>query len=494
MSATLTSAALNGVCSPPVRCSFLPLKEGNSTKAVAHISDGTSFIITDEDGTYLTVRRFVDSDTTIVVGADSPIRPLARSGFSCVSYLNRVFVFGGRAGPQFSNELWSFNPATERWKEVMAKGELLLPGPRANHSAVVYQQYMFIFSGLSCGVCARRKHSIKDITTPSIRPLRVTDFWCFNFETLRWSNLGPISLQVSNSEALLAKICSKLQKQDSTLYKAPAVFYSKGDLPQPRDDYAIALVNKKIYINGGQSNKCASTSPTLADTWSFDLNSGYVHKFTICRKHSKDCFLPRYRHCAFELNGYFTILGGIDENGLLMKRELWVLVPCFETGCHEFFWQRLPYATSSNLHKQSIALSCGVLGNLVWQDETFDDWRQCVRNLYDTNVMFKASNDKLVEELHQAKTLLTKAVVRASVSKAKDVIEKRHNCVICMIDEAEVSVKTLIDFSRLFFFLVAMFVHASLVTQSYLPHVVPSAEQMYNVAVNFDSARLIFYF
>lgn len=425
MLATLASAAVNGVCSPPIRCSFVPISADGSARSVVSISDGSSYILLNDER-YLKVTKYEPLTKSMVdIGGRSPVRPTKRNGFSCVSYRDRIFIFGGRCMSEFSNELWSFNPSTECWKKVIGRG--VLPCPRANHSAVVYRQYMFIFSGLIGG--------------GGPPPLRVTDFWCYNFETLSWYNLGPVSLEsmkASSSAALLSKI-SKFKKQ--CLYRPPPVFYSRDELPPPRDDCALALVGDKIYVNGGQSNKTASASPILADTWIFDLVTGEVAKVETLTDgettlYDLESFLPRSRHCGFELNGHFGVLGGVDTNGLLMKRDMWVLL--VDAGKH--FWRKLP-PTIEGTFFEKVVLSGGVLGTIKLQRERVEDWRECVKKLCDLNALLKSRNSKLVDELQQAKNLLTKAVVRASVSKARDEIEKRHTCVICMTDEAEVSNK-----------------------------------------------------
>jgi len=76
--------------------------------------------------------------------------PEPRQGHSAVIYKDTLIIFGGRQrgnqrGRSYLNDLWEYNLQSCEWKSMdSAVGS---PSPRHNHTAVVYEDSMYIYGG-----------------------------------------------------------------------------------------------------------------------------------------------------------------------------------------------------------------------------------------------------------------------------------------------------------------------------------------------------------
>lgn len=93
--------------------------------------------------------------------------PEIRSSHSAVIFQNQMYVFGGNneEGEKL-NDLWRLDLRTYFWERINALGDL--PCGRAGHSAVVYMDLMIIFGGM------------KDITKET------NDMYSYNFTSNTW--------------------------------------------------------------------------------------------------------------------------------------------------------------------------------------------------------------------------------------------------------------------------------------------------------------------
>ena len=73
--------------------------------------------------------------------------PVARSNHSAVVYNECLYVFGGsdEEGVKL-NDLWKLDLNTFRWEQVQCKGKI--PSGRSGHSAVAYKDVMIVFGGM----------------------------------------------------------------------------------------------------------------------------------------------------------------------------------------------------------------------------------------------------------------------------------------------------------------------------------------------------------
>ena len=57
--------------------------------------------------------------------------------------------FGGYSGQHFLNDTWSFDIWTRKWTVLKCTGSI--PSPRAGHAAVLVNDVMYVFGGVSGG-------------------------------------------------------------------------------------------------------------------------------------------------------------------------------------------------------------------------------------------------------------------------------------------------------------------------------------------------------
>ncbi|GBG58751.1 hypothetical protein CBR_g151 [Chara braunii] len=105
--------------------------------------------------------------TQIVPTGPTTSHPPARQGHSAVVYDDKMWIFGGERSAYIYNDLWSFSFQDEVWTFSPALNEP--PPPRHDHSAAVYRDAMFILGGRS--------------------PLPLSDFWMYSFTNRTWSKL-----------------------------------------------------------------------------------------------------------------------------------------------------------------------------------------------------------------------------------------------------------------------------------------------------------------
>ncbi|XP_043988441.1 ras guanine nucleotide exchange factor F isoform X1 [Gambusia affinis] len=101
-------------------------------------------------------------------------RPSNRKGHSAVVLGSAMLVYGGFMDIKGSlQEFWSLNLNTTAWSGLSGSDRgASVPGPRHNHSAVAYQNCMFLFGGLK-GLQEQR------------------DFWRWNSTNHTWTCLKP---------------------------------------------------------------------------------------------------------------------------------------------------------------------------------------------------------------------------------------------------------------------------------------------------------------
>lgn len=95
--------------------------------------------------------------------------PTNRRGHSAVMYSNSMYIYGGFEDFRGSSgQLWEFNMLTQRWDlKNLSSTSACHPEPRHSHSAIVYNDSMYIYGGLS-----------------NLKPL--SDLWRWNWRDKRW--------------------------------------------------------------------------------------------------------------------------------------------------------------------------------------------------------------------------------------------------------------------------------------------------------------------
>lgn len=95
--------------------------------------------------------------------------PSPRDRHVSVVHKDSIFIFGGYDGFNRVNDFFEYNIIQNSWQEVLHSGRGNPPSPRHSHSAVVYNDSMYIFGGYD----GKYKN----------------DFFRFNFLTNEWSEI-----------------------------------------------------------------------------------------------------------------------------------------------------------------------------------------------------------------------------------------------------------------------------------------------------------------
>ncbi|KIJ46380.1 hypothetical protein M422DRAFT_66743 [Sphaerobolus stellatus SS14] len=76
--------------------------------------------------------------------ADGVVPP-PRTGHICVTYNDRIYIFGGTDGRFHYNDTWVFDVATRTWRELTCIG--FIPVSREGHSAAMVDDVIYVFGG-----------------------------------------------------------------------------------------------------------------------------------------------------------------------------------------------------------------------------------------------------------------------------------------------------------------------------------------------------------
>ncbi|KAG0045353.1 Negative regulator of mitotic exit [Gryganskiella cystojenkinii] len=146
--------------------------------------------------------------------------PPARAGHCAASFDGKVYIFGGADNKYYYNDIWCYNPETDRWSSIAAFGTL--PDSRQGHTTVVIDDTMYVFGGMNN------------------EDRLLGDLWAFNFTERRWTCI-PTTV----------------------------------DTASPRSEHAMCNVGDKIYIFGGQldlNTKEDSATVFILDTTKIPWN------------------------------------------------------------------------------------------------------------------------------------------------------------------------------------------------------------------------------
>lgn len=97
--------------------------------------------------------------------------PDSRDEHTAVLYNNKMYIFGGFRRGVRTNSILVFDFTTDKWEKEIEANDLpnkVAPKPVAGHSAQVFEDSMYIFGG-------------KDNENEKIK-----DFWKFDFKMNQW--------------------------------------------------------------------------------------------------------------------------------------------------------------------------------------------------------------------------------------------------------------------------------------------------------------------
>lgn len=139
--------------------------------------------------------------------------PPARTNHSVITYNDKLYLFGGTNGFQWFNDVWSYDPAVNKWTQLDCIG--YIPVPREGHAASLVDDVMYVFGG--------RTEDGADLG----------DLAAFRISSRRWYT-----------------------------------FQNMGPSPSPRSGHSMTTVGKSIVVVGGE--------PSSTTTQVNDLSIVYV--------------------------------------------------------------------------------------------------------------------------------------------------------------------------------------------------------------------------
>jgi hypothetical protein len=176
---------------------------------------------------------------------------MARAFHSAVCYENSIYIFGGCNGRGRFNKLFSISPDGVCALVVPPSGTDI-PATRYCHSAVVFEEKMYVFAGKCGGRNSNR---------------RLQDLWAFHFQSKCW------------------EACEQL-----------------GDIPPSRSAHATFTCGRRMVMFGGRS----SEGECCEDLYHYNFDN---HMWTRIDTSLGPLF-GRARHSVVVHNGKVVIFGG----------------------------------------------------------------------------------------------------------------------------------------------------------------------------------------
>ncbi|KAI9790157.1 MAG: Negative regulator of mitotic exit [Peltula sp. TS41687] len=132
--------------------------------------------------------------------------PSLRSNHTMIDYEDKMYLFGGTDGLKCFNDIWSYEPSSNKWTQLSSVTQL--PLPREGHTAALVDDMMYIFGG-----------RMEDGTD-------LGDLMAFRIPTGQW-------------------------------YK----FHDMGPSPSPRSGHSMTVQGKQIIVTGGDSSQAPGGDP-----------------------------------------------------------------------------------------------------------------------------------------------------------------------------------------------------------------------------------------
>ncbi|VDK80273.1 unnamed protein product [Litomosoides sigmodontis] len=129
--------------------------------------------------------------------------PTLRVGHTVVAYQGLIYMWGGYCPVTDTacSKMYCFNPEEETWTVIPSANQT--PQPRSKHTAVVYNDVMFIYAGIENDI-------VNDDTN------LCNDVWAYCFKTRHWYSI-----------------------------------IVHGDIPQERFEHTACVIDGKMYVYGG---------------------------------------------------------------------------------------------------------------------------------------------------------------------------------------------------------------------------------------------------
>jgi len=211
--------------------------------------------------------------------------PLKRDAAKMVLYKNCLYMFGGRNGSTYYNDLWKFDLATNTWSELSTDGYSYAADRRSHHNMVVYNGFIYIQGGYN---------GSSNIDSTS-------SLYMYNIH--RRSNDAWTKIQLSQS----------------------------GYIPHWNHRYGTSTLvdNYMLIFNGVSKNQYSGTTEKNNNfMFIVDLDNHTVERRTVAHN-MVHCYATHY---SKKLGKFFTVLGyNSDINGLTPSGLIHEYTPYFST-------------------------------------------------------------------------------------------------------------------------------------------------------------------
>ena len=248
--------------------------------------------------------------------------PKPSAGMSVVTYGDKIYLFGGGtstasfAAEDFYGDCYEFNPATAAFtpKSDMAN-------PRTRTSAVVFKNQIMVFGGTSAW--GNRNAMMYD---------PATDSWGFS-EVVVWERSYWFGTTANDMVFLMGgRNDERVTCTEVNVYSDKwQTWVTATNMPTPREDAFVAVVDGKLYVMGGSDNKgdpeatptpfnsafrgtVPSTPPTL------DLTETPAEvKVTIAWWEVAPMPTPRYSGATAVVDNIIYTIGGLESKAATGK-------------------------------------------------------------------------------------------------------------------------------------------------------------------------------
>ena len=224
-----------GMASPP------PARQGHSASVV----DGSMYIFGGERSAYhySDVWKYdIEQDSWQFIAPVNSPAELGRHDHSAVVYDDVMYIYGGKS-VDVKGDLWAFNLKTRVWKSIPVPTAM---APRHGHGAVVVDDKMYVYGGY----------------VPSTYGDLSDEVWSFEFKDMAWTKVGPRSDNYM---------------ENYTAYAEEAMQFP---MMMPESRFAFVFLSREstpsFYILGGAGG--ASKAEALSDVAGFHAGTKQWNK------------------------------------------------------------------------------------------------------------------------------------------------------------------------------------------------------------------------
>ncbi len=259
----------------------------------------------------------------------------ARSGHTCVTFKNKLWVIGGWDGKRAHNDVW-YSDDGVLWKTMIENAPFK---PRAGHTSVVYNDKLWVIGGL----CFDKSSNIDDLND-----VWVTDDgqnWTCVSRATPFSSRGGHSTVVYNNKlwviggiATSSDIWNTTDGKNWFLVMNDAAFGSRGG-------HATVVFKNKLWVIGGIYVDDENNFHSLSDVW----YSGDGKNWTMAV--DKSSFFAGGGHSVVAFADEIWVIGGFRKSGAINRST---------DGIH---WDQFEEFGDFG---ERVSHSCVVFGNDIW--------------------------------------------------------------------------------------------------------------------------------